>query len=77
MVKPKVEDESKGDRFKRLATSRTQKALNCIRLLGNLSNRSSYEYSPEEVQRIFSALDREVKRAKALFGDPSSKEFRL
>ncbi len=46
----------KSETFKRLANMRVNKALNDLRLIGNLSNRSNYEFSAEEVDAIMSAL---------------------
>lgn len=46
--------------FKRLAETRTNRAIKNIRLLGNLSNRSNYSYTDEQVKRIASALRDEV-----------------
>jgi hypothetical protein len=38
-----------------------------LRLIGNLSNTSNYEYSREEAQKIVSALEAEVKLVRAKF----------
>ncbi len=46
----------KSEAFKRLANSRVNKALNDLRLIGNLSNRSNYEYTVEDIDAITSAL---------------------
>ena len=37
--------ESKKDKFVRIAEARTNKIIDMIRLLGNCSNKASYEYS--------------------------------
>ena len=69
------------DNFVRLAESRTNKILKSLDLLGNLSNRSNYSYSDEDVQRIFSALNRKTKEVRQVFDEASKKrkseEFRL
>jgi len=57
------------ERFVSLAESRTDKALNAIRLLGNLSNRSNYEYSDDDVTQIVKALDAEIKALRTRFAD--------
>ena len=49
-----TETESKHDKFKRLATPRVTNAIKKIELIGNLSS-SGYEYTPEEVEKIFNA----------------------
>lgn len=60
-------NESKKEKFVRLAENRTNKALEMIRLIGNLSNRSVYDYSAEDVEKIFNALEDEIKLAKKQF----------
>ena len=47
--------ESKADRFRRIATKRMNRILPAIQRLGNLSG-SSYEYTPEQAQKIGDAL---------------------
>lgn len=69
--------ESKGERFKRLAEYRTNEVLKRLKVLGNCANRSVYEYSPEEINRIFSEIERKTKEVKAKFHYPKEKEFKL
>jgi hypothetical protein len=59
--------ESRIDRFKRIATNRTNELIKRIHILGNCSNRSSYDYTEQQVTKIFNAIDAEVKKAKARF----------
>ena len=59
--------ESKREKFVRLAANRTNKALEMIQLIGNLSNRSVYEYTDADVEKIFNALEEEVAQAKKQF----------
>lgn len=61
--------ETKKERFVRLAENRTNKALEMIRLIGNLSNKSVYDYSAEDISKIFYALESEVALAKKQFTD--------
>ncbi len=44
-------EESKADKFKRLAQSRVNNAISKIDLIGNLSS-SSYEFTADQVERI-------------------------
>ncbi|ORT99426.1 hypothetical protein D081_1978 [Anaerovibrio sp. JC8] len=60
-------EESKHERFIRLATSRTEKILNMIRLLGNCANTSNYEYTSKEVEKIFASIRNELDEQEALF----------
>ena len=59
--------ESKEDRFKRLAEQRVPAALKRISLIAKLSNRSSYAYTDEQVQKIIASLREEVNRVEAAF----------
>ena len=57
------------DKFISLAEARTTKAIRMIRLIGNLSNKSNYSYSGNDVAKIFSELDKELKLAKMRFNE--------
>lgn len=60
--------DAKRDNFVRLAEKRVNRALKDIHLIGNLSNRSAYSFTDEDVKKIFSTLQRELDVAKARFG---------
>lgn len=78
MVRLKRPDnETPSERFKRLATSRTNNILRQLRILGNLSNRGSYHYTGEDIEKIFSEIERKVKEVKSRFHFPKEKEFKL
>ncbi|MBU0527941.1 hypothetical protein KKE92_05650 [Candidatus Micrarchaeota archaeon] len=77
MVKPRVENESKSDKFKRIATMRTRKIIDAIRLLGNCSNTSTYGYTDEDVKAIYNAIEKEIKRTKVLFQKKVDDDFSL
>ena len=61
-----VAGESKSDKFKRLASKRAVNAIQKIELLTNLAA-PSYEYTPEEVTKILTALQGSVDKVKAAF----------
>jgi len=69
--------EQKRERFKRLGTQRTNLVLQRLKVLGNCSNRSAYEYTEEDVNKIFSEIERRVRETKAKFHFPKNKEFKL
>jgi|TARA_B100001971_G_C18197928_1_gene542690 hypothetical protein len=58
---------SKQERFKRLATKRTNNVLKALKVLGNLSNRSAYDYTNEEVDAIFNAVDKQMRVVRNKF----------
>lgn len=68
------ERETKRQKFVRLAESRTNKIIDMLQLLGNCSNSSVYDYTQEDVDKIFSALDSEVKEARKKFNKIESKK---
>lgn len=55
------------DRFIRLATTRVNAALKAIQLIGNLGNRTNYDYDEKAIAKIFKALQTEIDAAKAKF----------
>ena len=66
--------ESKHDKFVRIIETRTNKAAEMIRLIGNCANKSSYEYSEKEVKMIFDYLEKEIKNAHSKFNGSASEE---
>lgn len=72
-----MEQESRNERFKRVAAKRTNDILEKIRILGNCSNKSSYEYTDEEVNKIFSEIDKQLKLTKGKFIAGKRERFRL
>lgn len=69
--------ETKRERFVRLAEARTNKILEMMRLLGNCSSKSNYEYTDEDVKQIFTALEKELKNTKNRFLGIEAKEERF
>ena len=68
---------NKRDRFKRLAEYRTNTVLKRLKVLGNCANRSAYNYTEEDIDKIFSVIEKSVKEAKSKFHFPKNKEFKL
>lgn len=71
--------ESKKERFVRIAEARTNKIIDMIRLLGNCSSKATYDYTKEDVRKIFNAIENELKNAKSKFESSSddSAKFKL
>ncbi len=77
MDKQDLKNEHPRDRFKRLATARTNIVLKRLKVLGNCSNRNIYEYDEQDIDKVFSEIERKVKETKAKFHFPKKKEFKL
>ena len=69
-------EETKRDKFVRLAEARTNKTIKMIQLLGNLSDKRSYAFSDKDIATIFNAIDKELKMARQKFesADENSKK---
>ena len=67
------------ENFRRIAESRTNKIIKAISLLGNLSNKSYYEYTEEQINAIFNAIQNELDEQRGKFNEKgnSRKKFRL
>lgn len=59
--------EKDREKFVRLANARVNRAIEAIRLVGNLSNRSNYAYLQEDVDKIFRSLSAELKICRQRF----------
>ncbi len=66
--------ESKAEKFVRLGEYRMNKAIDAIGRIENLANRSAYDYTPEQVEAMFSVLESKVAEVKAKFTVTKSKE---
>ena len=55
---------AKRQNFVRLAEARVSRALDSIRVIGNLSNRSNYEYDDQDVKKIIKTLQDELIKVK-------------
>lgn len=71
--------ENKRDKFVRIVEARTNKIISMVRLLGNCANKANYDYTETDVQKIFSALEKEIKIAKMKFttSETENESFKL
>ncbi len=72
-----MNEAQKREKFNTIATNRTNKILDMLRLLGNCSNTSNYSYTDDEVKKIFDAIEKEVKEQRAKFKKDKRKTFSL
>ena len=66
--------ETKAEKFIRLGEYRINKAMDAIGRIENLANRSAYDYTPEQVEAMFSVLESKVAEVKAKFAATKAKE---
>ena len=67
------------ENFIRIAENRTNKILDIIKLLGNLSNKSYYDFTSKQVDSIFNTIQNELEEQKKRFSTEKkdNKRFRL
>lgn len=65
------------ERFERLAEKRTRAVLDKLDILANCANERRYDYSDEEVEKIFDAIEQKVRETRSKFNTEESEEFTL
>ena len=70
-------DETKRDAFLRLAEKRTQAVLEKVRILSNCANPYAYEYTEDDVRRIFAAIEEDLRAARTKFRNHEREPFKL
>jgi len=70
-------NETPEERFKRVAEARTNAVIHKLRVLGNLSNKQIYSYSEEDINKIFSAINKQLREVRAKFNSQKEKKFKL
>jgi len=63
--------EKRRDKFIELAEKRVTRALNDLRLIGNLANKGNYSYTDDDVKKVMQAIEYEVKNLRRRFENSS------
>lgn len=58
--------ENKKQNFKRISENRVFKIITLLNQLTNLTNTSFYEYTDEEIEKIFTEIDQASQNAKKI-----------
>lgn len=64
---------SKRERFTKVASNRVQNVLHYLDLLKNCANKSNYEYTQEDVDKMFSEISKALKDVKAVYANEQNK----
>lgn len=68
----------KRERFEKIAPKRVEKILHTLSLLSNCANPYSYEYTDEDIEKIFKAITKKVNDTRAVFNSKmSNSKFKL
>lgn len=74
-IKP---DETKRERFVRLAENRMDTVLKGIELMGNLSNSRNYDFDQEDLNKIIRTLKNSVSELEHKYNNTNkTKKFKL
>jgi hypothetical protein len=66
------------ENFRRIAEKRTNRIISMIETLGNLSNKSYYDYTEKEIELIFSAIETALEEERKKFKtNTKQKKFKL
>lgn len=55
------------ERFTKVASTRVQKIIDMLNLLQNCSNKNNYEYTEEDVNKMFAVINKALKDAKSAY----------
>ena len=74
----KPQEESKRDRFIRVAENRTNRILDTLDLLGNCANKGNYDYTEQDVKKIFDTIQKKLDETRQRYAKQSKNEkFKL
>ncbi len=66
--------DRKSEKFIELAEKRTQRIINNIELIGNLSNRRNYIYTDDQYEKIFKAIKMALRDAEEKFAQANTQK---
>lgn len=72
-----MKGETKEQRFKRIAEKRVQRVLDSLRSLSQCSNKRMYQWNDEQLKKIWTAIEREMKSCKESFKKSKPDNFKF
>ena len=63
----------KEDRFKKIASRRTQQIIDSLDRLSKCSNTNNYSYNEKDVNKIFKSIEEDLRLCKAMFKKKNKK----
>lgn len=67
------QEETKADKFVRLGENRVNKVMEAIGRIEHLANRGNYDYTPEQVEEMFSIMENRLAEVKGRFAPKQAK----
>lgn len=62
------------ERFEKVASTRVQKIIDYLNLLGNCANKNNYEYTRKDVELMFKEINRSLKETRILYDKELNKK---
>ena len=72
-----MKEETKREKFIRLAENRVNSTIKEMNLIGNLANKSNYDYRKDDVDKIIKTLKKSVSDLESKFSSKNRSEFKL
>ena len=63
----------KRNRFVKVASKRVQRVIEGLDLLANCANKKNYEYSDDDIKKMFATIKSKVRNLESLFNQESTK----
>lgn len=70
-----MENQSKRERFERVASKRVQTVISTLGLLQNCANKHNYDYTQDDVDRMFAEITKALKEAKQAYTPKTKPTF--
>ena len=72
-----MKEETKREKFIRLAENRVNSTIKEINLIGNLANKSNYDYRKDDVDKIIKTLKKSVSDLESKFSSKNWIKIRM
>jgi hypothetical protein len=72
-----MKGETKEGRFKRVVQKRVQNTLDSLRRLSQCANKRMYRWDENQLDKIWTTIDKELESCKISFKNADPEEFQL
>lgn len=74
---PRITNETREQKFRRIAEIRTNAVIDKLRLLGNLSNKRVYSFTEIEIDTMFNEINKQLRITRLKFKPPKKERFQF
>jgi len=69
-----MSDSERRKRFEKVASKRVQFIIDKLDLLGNCANRSNYEYTEDDVKKMFYTIKERIRQIEVVYKEELNKQ---